>query len=60
VVIAEVLTGVPEITPVEGFSVRPAGKLGVTEKDATGPPTTVGVMFVGIGKPVTYVSGTVP
>jgi hypothetical protein len=36
--------GVPEITPVEVFSVRPVGRAGLIEYNVT-VPVTVGVLF---------------
>jgi hypothetical protein len=38
-VAAEAAAGVPEMTPVTGFMVNPAGNAGLTEYDATDPVT---------------------
>jgi hypothetical protein len=42
VVAAEAAAGVPEMTPVTGLMVNPAGNAGLTEYDAT-DPVTVGI-----------------
>lgn len=39
--------GVPLISPVVVFNVKPAGRLGDTDQEATAPPLAVGVI-VGI------------
>ena len=44
------------MTPVEVFSVRPAGSSGETEYETTAPPLLVGLLSV-IAEPVVYVAG---
>ena len=44
------------MTPVEVFSVRPAGSAGETEYETTAPPLLVGLLSV-IAEPVVYVAG---
>ncbi len=48
--------GVPLMTPVEVFSVRPAGNAGETEYETTAPPTLVGMLLV-ISVSLVYVAG---
>ena len=42
----ETAVGVPLISPVVALKVRPAGKAGEIDQDATGPPLAVGVIGV--------------
>ena len=55
---AEVIrdVGVPLMTPVEVFSVRPAGSAGETEYETTAPPLLLGVLLV-IAVFLVYVAG---
>ena len=50
------VVGVPLMTPVEVFSVRPAGSAGETEYETTAPPTLVGMLSV-IAVSLVYVAG---
>ncbi len=50
------VVGVPLTTPVEVFSVRPAGSAGETEYETTAPPVLVGVLLV-IAVSLAYVAG---
>ena len=50
------VVGVPLMTPVEVFSVRPAGSAGETEYETTAPPLLVGLLSV-VAEPVVYVAG---
>ena len=50
------VVGVPLMTPVEVFSVRPAGSAGETEYETTAPPMLVGVLAV-IAVSLVYVAG---
>src|SRR5512137_495727 len=52
VAVAAAALGVPEMTPVVGFRISPAGKAGVTAYDATAPPVLVGA-FATIAVPTT-------
>ena len=40
----ETTVGVPLITPVDASMLRPVGRLGEIDHNATGPPVEVGVM----------------
>ena len=42
----ETAVGVPLISPVVALNVRPAGKAGEIDQDATGPPLAVGAIGV--------------
>ena len=50
--------GVPEMTPVDVFSVNPVGNAGVTKYDVTAPPETVGLSGV-IAFPIVNTFGEV-
>ena len=54
--LVESAVGVPLMTPVEVFSVRPAGSAGETEYETTAPPLLVGMLLV-IAVSLVYVAG---